>query len=395
MALQSEELLNRGSLDVSADIECGNAGSIGEPEPGRIEIAPRDDGLPPEIQVRGPISCYNVCVQLSNRANARLPFTLDVTIPAWLIKAGFDYFLRKTYFERPPTTLNWEAIPSSRIAILRDRVRFSMSLEPGEERIFASVPSYPYSACNEGLHALASRPHAKLITIGKSPQGRPIISLRSGTDENKPRVVVTGTLQPGEHAAWAVLAMAEWLLESTAGQAFLNAFRVDLVPQPNPDGNVLGACNVNSAGEMPVFACRDVTEGREAPPETSVLWQYLAQDPPLGYMDFHFLHTPNHATPKVMFPDVSLHHDQKQRELATRVAEAVVDAGECSEVSGWRVGDPLWSQLVVYQATEKLNTIAYLDQYTGPLSSLSGARRRGPVALKTFLEALRQPGRSA
>ena len=376
------------SVEISNDLECGNAGFIHEAEPGRVELGPREDGIPHAVQVKGPISCYSVCLLLKNTASRPTHLTLDVIIPQWLIHEEFGYFLRKDYFERAVDRLEWEAIPASRVTSLPDRMRFDIELRSHEARVFSSIPNYPYSQSVARLRDLAQHPEADLVEIGRSGQGRPVWALEIGKRPGVPRVVVTGTLQPGEPAAWSVMAMVHWLLESEPGHEAVSRCEVDLVPITNPDGNVLGCCNVNSEDAVPVFGFKDAAEGRPCPTETRVVWEYLCDSPPLGYMDFHFLHTPNHPAPKIMFPDWSLYRDPARAALAEATGHTMANKGAYRRIDGYQIGHPLWSGLAVYQAAERLGAVSYVDQYTGPLSSLAGAIERGPAALEAFVDSL-------
>lgn len=375
-------------VEVHTDLECGNADTIREAGEARIEVSPREDPIPHELQVQGPISCYQVCVLLTNTGEARADLTVDVLIPAWLTEAGFGGFLRKTYLERPAGRLEWDDIPADRIASLDNRMRVSVSLGAGEERVVSSAAHYPYSTCVSRLRALGGGPDADLVDIGCSVEGRTIWALQTRRGPKLPRIVVTGTLQPGEPAAWGVMAMADWLYATDEGAGLRERFDVDLVPQPNPDGIVHGWCNVNASGDLPTFRFADAATGLPCPQETRVVWDYLAADPPLGYIDFHFMHQTDHPDPKIMFGPLEAFTVPGRGKAVEKLGWTLAEAGGYRAPMFYQVGQPLWHQLAVCQAPAAMDTVSYIDQFTGPKSSWEKARVRGPFALRTFAEAL-------
>ena len=441
------------AVEITNDLECGNADFIRAVGPQHVEVGPRDDGVPHELQVKGPLSCYNVCVLLRNDAPGALSLTVDVIIPPWLIEAGMAKFLRNVYFERDANDVRWTPLPPGED--LGGRMRFDLDLPAGARRVFSSVPQLPYSACVRRLGELstpmweaapagdslsppnvgggssrrlpsplnvqmptqcgrrlqpatprlsqreapperrlpdpepaADAPTIRLCTIGHSTFGRPVHALRLGPSDGRPRVVVMGTLQAGEPTAWAVLAAADWLLDTDEGRRHLETFRIDLVPVPNPDGNVLGRCNVNGEGVLSVMRFPDAAAGRPCPVETQLVWDFMAHDPPLGYIEFHMHRLANHASCTMGFPDDSLYDDQERAARTDAAARHMATHPEHGRVHRWSIDDPFWSNFCVYHTAHRLNIVTCIDQYTGPGSSLEGLQRRAPAILAAFLAGL-------
>ena len=374
------------SVEITNDLECGNADLIRPVGPNHVEIGPRDDGVPHDLQVKGPLSCYNVCVLLRNDAPEALSLTIDVVIPPWLLEPGFAKFLRNVYFERDPDDVRYTQLPPGED--LGGRMRFALELPARAARVFSSVPHLPYSTCVRRLQELSCRPGVALRQTGESALGRPVHALELGPPDGRPRVVVTGTLQAGEPSAWAVLAMAEWLLDTEEGRHHLEAFRIDLVPMPNPDGNVLGRCNVNGEGVLAVLQFAEVAAGKPCTVETQIAWDYLAQDPPLGTIEFHIHRLANHPSCTMGFPDATLYNDPTRAALTDAVAQRMGTLDEHGRVHRWGVDDAFWSRFCVYHAARRLNVVTCVDQYTGPGASLEGSVRRAPAVLAAFLEGL-------
>ena len=94
----------RPEVAATAQIECGSAARLEATGEDRILVEPGEDAVPREIQMKGPISCYNVCVALHNEDATARDLTVEVQIPQWLREAGFGDFLRKGYLPAPLET---------------------------------------------------------------------------------------------------------------------------------------------------------------------------------------------------------------------------------------------------------------------------------------------------
>jgi hypothetical protein len=358
-------------IAVTADIECGNALGIEATGPRRVSLAPREDDLPREVQRMGPISAYSVCVLAENRGSREAEVELEVRAPAWLIEDGFDYFLRKAYvtasFEDDPPrpALDWELVPSERQRDRDDTALVAAPLEAGQRRVISTTARYPYSTCCERLAQLAaSHPSAELVEIGESELGRPIMVLEAG-DRSAPRAVFTGTLQPGEPSAWAVIAMAEAALGEDA--RWLE----------------------HGLHEPASFDFEEAAKGEACPRETQALWSYLSSAPPLLYVDFHFLRQPNHDMPKTYFFAPEIYDSALRAERAIALNERLLALSGATHPYGVEVGHELWRGLSSYQAAAALDAVSFLYQYTGTTTSHIGAQTRGPQVMREALEVCR------
>ncbi len=377
-------------LAATADIECGNATDIETTGPVSISVAPLEDDVPVQMQIQGPISAYSMCVLTENRSDRPAELELEVRVPAWLIDHGFDYFLRKRYMTSsldvaaPRPALDCKLLTSDRQRDGADTVSVTIPLAPHEQRVISTTARYPYSTCCERLAELATRhPSAQLVEIGQSVQGRPIIALEAG-NRSAPRAVFTGTLQPGEQSAWAVTAMAEAVLGEDA--RWLDDYHLSFVPQTNPDGIVLGLCNVNALDELAAFGFEEATVGAACPAEVKALWGYLAASPPVVYVDFHFLRQPDHDRPKTYFFAPEIYDDAARAEKAIALNARLLALSGAAHPYGVEVGHELWRGLSSYQAAAALDAVSFLYQYTGPTTSHTEARTRGPQVMREALE---------
>lgn len=387
----SEWVTTPDGVAASAAVECGSAEEIDVSRPGRVSLAPHEDAVPHEVQVTGPISCYNACIALRNETHEAREVTVEVRIPAWLIAAEFDYFLRKEYLVAPledgdgplpRPALAWRMVPGEHQRGLREAVEIDLTLAAGEAVALSSVEHYPITACNERLRELARDPRARLAMIGQSVQGRPILALEMGS-EDAPAAVFTGTLQPGEPSAWAVMAMIEAAL---ADDRLAEGWRLSFIPQTNPDGIYLGRCNTNARDELAAFGFEEAAAGGACPQEVQVLWDYLTARRPVVYVDYHFLRQPNHPYTKPYFFEPAIYDDPAVAAAAVALNERYLDISGAPQPLTVSVGHEMWRGLASYQAAATLGAVAFLYQYTGPTTSLKSAQATGPRVMRAALE---------
>jgi len=384
---QSPTLMSDGWI-LTADVECGNAAWIERIGKDHFALAPREDPLPIEVQMAGPISNYSLYVAITNDRPERRRIELDVVIPAWLIEHGFDYFLKKHYMVRPVANLQWEPIPANKQRDGKDRVHLSVDFASGERKVVSTTAVYPYSLAVAKLKQLAkaSDGRARVVEIGRSLEDRPILSLEAG-HPGRPRVVFASSLQPGEPGAWAILSMAEEIVSRRS--EYLADFNLAFIPITNPDGVVRGLCNVNSKGEIAMLGFRDIAAGRPGPHEAEVLWKYLKKEPPVAFIDFHFLRLPNHRIPSVYVFEPSLYTDTGRRDLAEKQARGLESLSGIPPRSPIKRDHPMWQRLATFNSIVEWNTVANLYQYTGPKTSHKKAQTRGVEVMQTVLDTMR------
>ena len=131
---------------------------------------------------------------------------------------------------------------------------------------------------------------AKLSNLGSSAQRQDILLLSvtdpTVDDSAKDRVLVTSGFHPAEPDWLATMSIIELLLGDDAwAQEVRREFIVDVVPQVNPDGFVLGTNGCNAQGVNLYWDFRPDDESGS--PEAFHLWQWIEAHPPSMYIDFH------------------------------------------------------------------------------------------------------------
>lgn len=374
---------------LSADVECGNARIIERIGRNHFAVAPREDPIPIDVQKTGPISNYVVYLEATNLESQPRELTLDVIIPEWLIREKFDYFLRKTYLLRAPDSMNYYEIAPDRHTSLPDRMRLRIDFAAGERKIVSTTPAYPYSRMRAALEDIERRSNGKALVreIGRSSEGRPILSLETG-DRTKPRAVFSATFQPGEPSAWAILAMAEAAMFDAELVRFRQEYDLAFIPMTNPDGVVRGANNVNGKDEIVMLGFSEGALAKPGNEEAKVMWKYLAPKPPVALIEFHFLTLPNHPIPRPYVFAPELYSDPERREVGTSLVRRLERLTGAPEGKPIPVDHPMWQHLLTFNSIRKWNTAATLYQNTGPLTSYRQAQRRGVEAMRVALDPL-------
>jgi len=372
---------------ISADIECGNSRIIERVGRDHFAVAPREDPVPIEVQKTGPISNYVVYIEVANLESRPREITLDVLIPEWLIRDRFDYFLRKAYLLRSPDDMDYYELAADRHTSMPDKMRLRVDFAARERKIIATTPAYPYSALRKKLESIERKSNgkARVVEIGRSVEGRPILSVETG-DKSKPRAVFSATFQPGEPSAWAIVAMIEAALFDSELTHFQQEYDLAFVPMTNPDGVFHGSKNVNGKGEIVLLGFDAEAQSKEGNHEAKVLWNYLKPKPPVVMLDFHFLTLPNHPIPRPYVFIPTLYKDPERRKAGVslvRRLEKLSGAGEGKPIAE---NHPMWKHLVTYNAVTNWNTVATLYQNTGPKASHRQAQRRGVEAMRVALD---------
>jgi hypothetical protein len=379
--------LEADKWSLSADLECGNARIIERVGRDHFAVAPREDPVPVEVQKTGPISNYVVHLEVANLEGKARELTLDVLIPEWLIRDKFDYFLRKTYLLRAPDNLDYYELAADRHASLPDRTRLRIAFAARERKIVSTIPAYPYSRVRAALESIERRSNgkARIREIGKSVEGRPILSLETG-DKTRPRAVFSATFQPGEPSAWAILAMAEGVLFDAELTRFQAEYDLSFIPMTNPDGVTQGSNNVNSKGEIVLLGFSEEALGKPGNEEAKVLWSYLKPKPPVVLIEFHFLTLPNHPLPRPYVFTPALYSDPERREAGVSLVRRLEKLTGAAEGKPIEENHPMWKHLVTYNSIRSWNTAATLYQNTGPKTSRQQAQRRGIEAMRIALD---------
>ena len=387
LAAPSRPKLDADRWSLTADLECGNARVIERVGRNHFAIAPREDPIPVEVQKTGPISNYVVYVEVANLESQPRELTLDVIIPAWLIRDKFDYFLRKAYLLRAPDRLDYYELAPDRHTSLEDRMRLRIAFAARERKIVATAPAYPYSEMRRKLETLErqSNGKARIREIGRSVEGRPILALETG-DKEKPRAVFSATFQPGEPSAWAILAMAEAALFDAELSHFQQEYDLAFIPMTNPDGVFWGSNNVNGKGEIVLLGFDAEALAKPGNEEAKVLWKYLEPKPPAVMLEFHFLTLPNHPIPRPYVFIPSLYSDADRRAAGTSLVRRLERLTGAPEGKPIPADHPMWQHLVTFNAIRSWNTVSTLYQNTGPKTSWRQAQRRGVEVMRVALD---------
>ena len=164
---------------------------------------------------------------------------------------------------------------------------FSVSLQPGEQKIVSNTLMRSYTYLAERFRQLSEAGGAKGEVIGRSVEGRPI-SVYSwegrGWRPEGPTLLITSGMHPPEPDTLATEKIMEYVA-TPGGRESLDGFRLVVVPISNPDGFVHGynGCNARGINYFWDFRYQD----EKNCPEAVALWRLVQKISPWVYVDFH------------------------------------------------------------------------------------------------------------
>ena len=165
-----------------------------------------------------------------------------------------DYFFNTFFCSWSHDGIDWKPV-QWREGFLKAKVRDVIvfpAFERDTVRVGHEVP-FSYEDLTARLEECGRSPHARLVRLGDSPEGRTIWRL-AVTEAGGPvpperrRVHYFANQHPAEHnARWRIMGMIQWLLSDEA-RAFRQAAVCHFVPMMCPDGVAGGFLRVNSLG---------------------------------------------------------------------------------------------------------------------------------------------------
>ncbi len=142
---------------------------------------------------------------------------------------------------------------------------------------------WPWSELHDWLHGL---PDVRLVEIGRSREGRPLIAVEFG-DPALPCMVHAATSQPSEMGHLQCRALIDWLRDASSAD-IRHRFHVCVIPCTNPDGAVQGYGLSDAAAGFPFFEAQLAAEDSpDASPENRAVWDYLVRHRPHLFWEWH------------------------------------------------------------------------------------------------------------
>jgi hypothetical protein len=249
----------------------------------------------------------------------------------------------------------WNKIPPKDLINEPDSVEIIITVPVSKKGVVVSNRFWwPYSEQVKWMRKVVSEYplQSELINIGRTAMGTEIIGLKLSTPKEKAerrrRICVQGSLQGGsEIGDSACRAVVEFLLETDEGRDFLNRYRVEVIPQPNPDCNILGGGMLNSTGDNPQFGFDKVDTLDRTPVETRLEWKWVTAPLPEIWIDYHsFFQDDRSSFNPILYDHLPMHSEERQI-ISDRLNEAVikVSPGEVFH----RPGVPYDEQLLMHQ----------------------------------------------
>jgi len=352
-----------GDLEITSAFECGKGENFIRQGKDHFSMELGTDPIPVSeaVPVRG------VCVQVTNYGDTRRQARLDVIVHPILREMNWSYGVKSDYFIKRAGT--WTQMPVEKTVPGENIYRLLIDVGPGERVVVSNEIPYPWSELAGDIQQLADgHPDRVLLrSYGVSVQGRDLPVLTFGEREGAPRLAFSCTPQPGEPAAWAVMAIADFLAsDDPDAEEILSRFVVDLLPMTNPDGVVAGWNKINAQGVQPLFEFEKVVAGESDCPEAVLEWEWLTSHVPEAFAELHVLiKRCADRPPQPYVVDRALYSSQERRALARRMDLAVIGLDPDGAFRNIEVNDAVWKTMLCYQLAKQQDTMAYLYQIMG------------------------------
>jgi len=379
-------------LEISAEIDGGNASKFRCLGRGHFSLTPRRDHLPIQLHKKGALICFNWCVQVANHRDQPAQVVLDVQIPRLLTDYGdgWERFIRQSGWIR--RGVKWARIPSECVENLPETVRFFFEVRPHETVRLAYSPAWPYYECRNIIRNIV-REHPDLLSlheIGKSTKGRPIevVTLcQEAVNRNRRKIVVAATPQPAETGVWGTHSVLRFLLgRSREAINIRQNFIVDFLPFTNPDGAVRGTCQSNDAGYALLLSYQKVAQADiTEPQEARVIWDWLSERKPEMLLEYHFGFGTGREPCKPYIFSSDIYPSAKLKNIASTVDRVLIriSEGRYNPISA--AAPEQWIGLMTFQVAQRLGALAYLYQSMYP--DLQTNQRHSVKVFRTVVRA--------
>ena len=275
-------------VSVTGDFPTGSAGEIRAIGDRSFEVLPKPEPVPDWFYEALQVNfggagvpreyAFHVRVSSSKFTAVELKFSFTETNgagymdpPYWIQRAG-----------------RWRSVPEDRVEFVsRSHCVICVDVGPDKPIAVANKPYLSLSEVDRRMDEIVRIHNGwTLCEMGRTAEGRPVVSLKSEPREEK--ILVHATMQPAEPAAEPILSIAHALSDaSRVSERLRERFQFCLIPLPNPDGSYHGRSGTNGNGEVPMFSFGRFLGGEEAPLETQVFWEYASRVRPVGFIEFH------------------------------------------------------------------------------------------------------------
>lgn len=262
----------------------------------------------------------------------------------------------------------------------------NVDLLPKQKIFISDMLVVPYSEMLEILNEIQEvyPTFIKLKEIGNTPMGNKIISIKINpesthwNDQNKPKIVISGTPQSNEFGDYASIMVLRKFIKKGADfwDNFHKDFRLEFIFFQNADGIVLGKNMVNSKGKNIFFSF--FNEKEFMPEENRIIWEYLSQEPPNLYLEYHSYFQDLKTIRPYLYPN-SLLKSKDLRKTYKKLSSALksYSNGAKEEI---KIDQPDFSNTLAYRLQETFQTMSF--QYK--LHSCMELEENEDVAWKIF-----------
>lgn len=227
-------------------------------------------------------------------------------------------------------------------------------------------------------YANQHRQICRLHSLGSSVLGHDL-SVLTFSSSRKPlgRILVTTGCHPAEPDIICSLALLDFL-KSPASSALRQKYQIDVMPMQNPDGYAINSClTANGVNLYWNFLKNDLVNC----PEAFHLWRYIADQPPLLYLDFHAYVHQSHRHPQPYLQPLTHYRGHLAKSLVRLIDRRLIRLSGGNFHYGRLTA---WPDALSYFVTNEFNTIAYTKYHIQLKEGIEASRQR---ALNVFKAA--------
>lgn len=384
MIVKTKETKDFSGLIISSDFECGSGVSFHRLNMNHFRILIPTD---PPNPVGGDYRWY-FCVNITNTSKSKFTFIIDALHPEtnendWMF-SNIPVFVSEDFGD-------WHSLQGVQITSNRD-YRLSITLNSGQGIYTSnSLPHRYDTMCNWLRQSQTTHSEiSQLTSIGRSAQGRDILLLTiSETSDKiyneKDRILITSGMHPAEPDWLATTSIIEKILSDDLWvRDARKQYIIDIIPQLNPDGIVLGTngCNANGINLYWDFRLYDYKYS----PEAAYLWRWIETYTPILYLDFHcYVHNLKKDYQPYLKP-VSDYSHPVIRRIVSELDDRLLKLSHGRASRGKLTNLP---STLAYQITEKYDTITYTKYHLHLKHGIENCRRLGFSVFKTVIEGIK------
>jgi hypothetical protein len=351
-------ITDRGRLVLSSDFETGNAINFQKFDENIYGFMPKKD---PGSGYSG--QSYYFKFSAKNLTRDEINFTISAVADYDNTWKGWTQSLESKLWSYMGTSFTHYDM--NLVRTNPKSITINVKLMPKQEVKISNMLTIPYSDMVAELEIVQlDYPNfVKMQKIGESNENNGIYSLiidpnnSNWNNQNKTKILISGSPQSNEFGDFAAIQLLKMFL-SKQGEywdEFHEHFRLEFIFFQNPDGIINGTNMVNSKAENVFFSFNKSLDS--LPKETSIVWNYIKENPPDFYLEFHSFFQDLKKIRPYTYPQ-ELFSSKIRKKLQKKIKKILVSLcnGAKEEIN---INQPYFSDTLCYRLQEEFQTISF------------------------------------